>query len=390
MGQLAAWPGIAIGWLVLSSPLSAQEPKLRSTLHGHTDEIRCVAVSPDGSTLASGSGDAIRFWDVASGKALATLENVADFGIECVTFSPDGKTLAVGAGGNKIKLLDVGTRKVTTLLDDVSQFASPLVVFSSDGKTLASGGQCIHELKLWDVTTGRSTATLKGYDAYGVRALVFTPDGKTLVAMGHHDGLKRWDVATGKPAPDPPPPEAAPKLIARLGAPDYRSREQASNELTRFGIPVLPLLREAAKSKNEPEVQRRLELLVRQIENTTLISADGIHCAAFSPDGKTLATATGDGNFKLWDVATGKEQATLDGHAPDVRIAIFSPDGKSLASGSANGKIRLWDVGRSKELATLKGHTAKVNSLAFSVDGKLLVSASADKSIKLWDVTRTK
>jgi WD40 repeat protein len=69
---------------------------------------------------------------------------------------------------------------------------------------------------------------------------------------------------------------------------------------------------------------------------------------AFSPDGKTLVSGAGAGNepgvIKLWDVATGKEQATIKGHTSTVICVAFSPDSKTLASGSGDKTIKLWDV----------------------------------------------
>jgi WD40 repeat protein len=83
-------------------------------------------------------------------------------------------------------------------------------------------------------------------------------------------------------------------------------------------------------------------------------------------------------------VSTGKERLTLKGHMGWVTSVAYSPDGKTLASGS--GEIKLWDIATGKEQATLKGHTFSVKSVAFSPDGKTLVSGSEDKTIKLWDV----
>ena len=65
---------------------------------------------------------------------------------------------------------------------------------------------------------------------------------------------------------------------------------------------------------------------------------------AYSPDGKTLASAGDDGTVKLWEGATGKEQATLRGHSREVWSVAYSPDGKTLASGSWDGTVKLWDV----------------------------------------------
>ncbi len=116
--------GIAWGGLFLTSPLSAQSHKPRTTFEGHTDEVLCVAISPDGKTLVSGSADnTIRFWNVASGKEQAVLNNAAVYGVDSVTFSRDGKILAAGTGGNKLKLWDVGAQKGTTLLDINSEYA---------------------------------------------------------------------------------------------------------------------------------------------------------------------------------------------------------------------------------------------------------------------------
>src|SRR5437016_1951960 len=98
-----------------------------------------------------------------------------------------------------------------------------------------------------------------------------------------------------------------------------------------------------------------------------------VYSVAFSPDGKTLASGSFDCMIKLWDVATGMEQATLKGHTNQVHSVAFSPDGKTLASGGGDppkpGEIKLWDVTTGKEQAPLKGDPLTVNSVAFRPDG---------------------
>jgi WD40 repeat protein len=105
--RVAAWLGVACLGLLPVSPVSAQEPKLRDTLKGHTGPVNSVAYSPDGKTLASGSRDqTIKLWEAAAGKEQATLKGHTA-PVESVAYSPDGKTLASGSDDHTIKLWDI-------------------------------------------------------------------------------------------------------------------------------------------------------------------------------------------------------------------------------------------------------------------------------------------
>ncbi len=111
-----------------------------------------------------------------------------------------------------------------------------------------------------------------------------------------------------------------------------------------------------------------------------------VFSVVFSPDGKTLASASGDKTIKLWNRETGKEITTLRGHSSWVTSVVFSPDGKTLASASGDNTIKLWNWETGKEITTLRGHSDLVSSVVFSPDGKILASASFDKTIKLWNL----
>lgn len=111
---------------------------------------------------------------------------------------------------------------------------------------------------------------------------------------------------------------------------------------------------------------------------------DTVWAVVFSPDGKTLVSASGDRTIRLWSVAALQYVTTNEGHTGPVRSVSFSPDGNTLASASEDGTVRLWNVVSQQNLVTLKGHKSAVRSVTFSPDGKIIASASED-SIKLWD-----
>ncbi|MER5757768.1 trypsin-like peptidase domain-containing protein [Streptomyces sp. NPDC002082] len=114
--------------------------------------------------------------------------------------------------------------------------------------------------------------------------------------------------------------------------------------------------------------------------------ADAVLSVDFSPDGRTLATSTADGTVEIWDVATDKTPVRLPELADAVLSVAFSPDGHTIATATAAGTVQLWDITTAKPLVSLAGHTDAVESVAFSPDGKTLATASADRTVRLWYV----
>ncbi|WP_385880295.1 NACHT and WD repeat domain-containing protein [Umezawaea endophytica] len=120
-----------------------------------------------------------------------------------------------------------------------------------------------------------------------------------------------------------------------------------------------------------------------------------VYLTTFSPDSRTLATASYDNSVRLWDVADRRNPrllgAPLLGHKSWVSSAVFSPDGKTLASAGDDGTVRLWDLSDladPKPLgAPLEGGNGTIYLLAFSPDGKTLATANEDMTSRLWDVT---
>jgi WD40 repeat protein len=113
---------------------------------------------------------------------------------------------------------------------------------------------------------------------------------------------------------------------------------------------------------------------------------DWVRSIRFSPDGQLLVTGSEDQTIRLWEVKTGRCLKTLEGHTSWLRAVTFSADGKKLASASEDRTVRIWEAETGKCLGVLRQHTRTVRSVAFSPDGRILVSGSSDQTVRIWEV----
>jgi WD40 repeat protein/serine/threonine protein kinase len=211
---------------------------------------------------------------------------------------------------------------------------------------------------LYDVASGRRRTLLQG--AAALQDVEFSGDGRKLVSI-HRDGTARlWDLTAGK--------ELAALRLRRAAFHDAALSPDGG---------MLALA-------NHPENALLSVYRFGDPRPRTLPLGITVHCVAFSPDGKVLAS--GNGQVILWDAATLEERGRFAPQGGFVTRLAFSPDGGRLAAGGSDGLVTVWDVKARRRLRRLKGHTAAVASLDFAADGKALASGSRDGTARLWDL----
>ncbi len=183
------------GLRCLTPSLTPPGSPLIRTLQGHSKWVNAIALTPDGKTVISGSGDkTIKIWDVGTGTEKFTLQGHSEW-VNAIAVTPDGKTVISGSADRTIKIWDVGTGTEKFTLQGHSDWVSAIAL-TPDGKTVISGSSD-KTIKIWDVGTGTEKFTLQGHSS-SVSAIALTPDGKTVISSSSDKTIKIWDVGTGK------------------------------------------------------------------------------------------------------------------------------------------------------------------------------------------------
>jgi WD40 repeat protein/energy-coupling factor transporter ATP-binding protein EcfA2 len=359
--------------------------------------LKSVAISRDGKYIVTASDSTFELWtaekdepakyslttDWPAHKEPEDSYSTSHYNL-IVAISPDGKLLATADGtdvknngGVKVWELKSAGRKAPLTLNPEIEPTS--LAFTDDSKSLAVGAP--GGVQLWDVSERKPFHSLANLSSAGM--LVFAPDGTSFVNV-YGDEMTLWLT---EPL----------EKVKPYGEPPFKAEIDLSTETDGLAIKDPPL---AISPNSRMLATRRDDVLKLWNINPrglrATIKGDVGGKAAFSPDGKTLATASHVDSVEWWNTETDQTRTpgTLTNPGRVSTIA-FSPDGNLLAVGggsnkSKSGLVTLWDTKTHRLLKTFEGHVGvriEVRAVAFSPDSKTLATAGTDNILVLWNVS---
>ncbi|GAA1933940.1 TIR domain-containing protein [Streptantibioticus ferralitis] len=347
-----------------------------------------ISWSPDGRHLATACSGAVQWWDADTGTATATDVSAQENGLENnynqVRWSPDGTRVAASDFAGTIRLWDArtGTRIGPPLAQsskhDLDSFAwSPdsrylVGVFVNGGGRWDSNGPRSSLLRLWEVQPPAPDEGRLPGPTDNVLAVAWSPDGRRVAAGSADDTVQVWDPRTRR---------VLPGSTLRPRFPSDRIKgitwDPAGRRLLRVGYQGLETWTPASPAgPSQPWWG----------------SGDAL-TAAWSPDGRMVASGTSQGQVSIWDPATGRPTpwqpcqtvACGGAHGP-VQSVVWSPDGRRLAAARADGSLYLWDLGHRRLLGPAPRPSPQLaRAMAWSPDGRLIAVSGADGTVHFRD-----
>jgi len=365
-------------------------------LEGHARPINGCAIDRTGkSALSVGSDGTVRVWDLASSSVSFELDLGST--LYCCDWSPSSEYFATGNRYGTIYLFQTGHGQPVELSGHEDYVLC--CAFSPGGDLLLTGSGD-RTIRLWSVQTGQEIRRFEGHES-GIIQLKFGQDGRTFISTSNDRTVAVWDLESGQ-------------------------------KLSSFSEKYLPIQAIAVNKDNQHLLTCGANRMVTlrqypdlQVVNQMKAPQKGINACEFSPDDRFFAYA-GDNDLVIGSLANLEIIATLSGHSKQIKDLAFSPDGKTIITASQDHTLRLWqlnlaensnqsanvsfqqarfytpdknlltsdDQGRFTFWNTTTGTPEKqlpiqekgIMDFGFDLTGKLLIACDREKIIRLWNM----
>lgn len=338
-----------------------QSGALLRSIRGHSGIVNRVVASRDGNLILSCGHDlTARIWDARSDQQFIAITGHRSWVTGMFASRDEAFVASVGRDGG-LRFWSPATGRTAAPEIGGASNVWPSVAISKDGTTIALSASD-NAVELWDCVSHLRLQRLQGHTDC-VDNLVFSADGQYLASASFDRTIRLWDLQTGE---------------ARIRV--RRNKGELSSKGLAFSPDSKLLIYGDAATvvKWDLAADQTTDLLGHTRDVTS---------AAFSPDGKRLATSSIDHSVRLWDPSTALELVTCLGHSDMVHQVVFSPDGGRLASVSEDTTIRVWLSETGEEALTLRG-ASPLYCITYLADGERLATGDAQGGVRIWNAKR--
>jgi len=301
-----------------ATPLEAVMPargerSLARVFKGHKGRVQCVALTPDGQQIVSGSSDGgLRFWELKSGNNLAKLS--VGSGIWSIAVSSDGKQIVAGLQDGSVRVWDSDRRKNILTFNGHSDVVRG-VALTPDGRYAVSGS-ADKTIRLWNLA-GVCLRVLEGHTGR-VNSVAITADGRHIISASEDKTLIVWDLESGK------------SLHVLRGHTQSVQCVASTFERGRF------VSGSCDQTVRLWEVETGICLMTLQGHSEDVLSV--------TADAQSIVSASRDRTVRVWDLNSGACNLILRGHTKEVTDVALNPDGRVVVSASFDKTVRVWSL----------------------------------------------
>jgi len=300
-------------------PMQAQvEPArdARFVLNKHTEAVKSLAFSADGSILATGSDDkSIILWNTKTGEAVTTIGNNF-FPVKALQFFSNDELFA--ASGPDIKLIDLQGKILRTFPGKTAHIWS--IDYNRPSGRI-TGGSYGKVIRVWDAATGKEVMLLEGHEK-STLPVSFSLAGDRILSGSLDHTVRLWDADSGK---------------------ELKKMEVHTDNI--FSVAFHPGGRYAASASGDKTI-RLWDLETGRVVQSYMGHEGAVLSVDFSADGNHLLSGSADYTIVLWETVTGNKLYSFTDHKATVNEVAFSPDGTSFASVSDDKTARIWELAK--------------------------------------------